>query len=72
MCNLHVVIHVGDLVMVLFVCSVCVFQFFHEVDETGQWLLEDLKKLHDTFELTPLQGDKKDADNLCKELDVCI
>ena len=48
------------------------FQFFHDVDETGQWLQEDLKRLHDTFEITPLQGDKKDADRLCKELDVSI
>ncbi len=53
-------------------CFVICVQFFHDVEETGQWLQADLQRLHDTFELAPLQGDKKDAERLCKELDVSL
>ena len=65
--------------LVLCLCIITVFYkpaiYFsssHDVDETGQWLQEDLKRLHDTFEITPLKGDKKDADRLVRELDVSI
>ena len=45
-------------------------QFFHDADESEQFMLEDLQKLHDKFELTPFQGDYSEAERLYQELAV--
>lgn len=46
------------------------FQFFHDTDETEVFMEEDLKKLENTFNLEPVNGDYNDAKRLLEELEV--
>ena len=46
-------------------------QFFHEVDESEQWMEEDLKKLNDKFHTSrQIKGDYDNAKRLLEELQV--
>ena len=47
-------------------------QFFHEADEVGVWMLRDLKKLNDSFDVSDLKGNYADAKRLLQELDVSV
>ena len=47
-------------------------QYFHEIDESAPWLLEDLKRIAQTFDVNKFKGDYNDAKRLLKELEVGI
>ena len=57
--------------------SVCnrtenVLQFFHEIEESSIWLLQDLQRIQESFQITPLSGDYTHAQRLLEEIKVKV
>lgn len=52
-------------------CITCL-QFFHEVDESGCWMRDDIRKLFYAFNETEIRGEFSDGQTLYAKLQVRI